>query len=250
MFPARARLLLRQRGLERVDEHGPRPARLDHLVDVAALRRAVGIRKPFPVVLDQLLAARLRIVRVLELLAEDDVHRAVRAHHRDLCRRPREVEVRTDVLGAHDVVRAAVRLARDHRQLRHRRLRERVQQLRAVANDPAPLLLRTGEKSRHVDERDERNVERVAEPDEARGLHRRVDVQDAGKRARLVPDDPDRMAAQTREAAHDVLRPELVHLEKVAVVDDTRHDVVHVVRLVRIVGDERVELRLLPIARV
>ena len=39
----------------------------------------------------------------------------------------------------------------------------------------------------------------------------------------------------------------LVHLEKLAVVDDAPHDVLHVVRLVRIVGDQRVELGVLPV---
>src|SRR5207248_4082109 len=39
----RPRLALRQRRLERVDQHGARPARLDHLVDVAALGGAVRV---------------------------------------------------------------------------------------------------------------------------------------------------------------------------------------------------------------
>src|SRR2546427_4906743 len=52
---------------------------------------------------------------------------------------------RSDVLRAHDVVGAPVRLARDHRELRHRRLGVRVQQLRPVPDDPAPLLSRSEE---------------------------------------------------------------------------------------------------------
>ena len=157
-------------------------------------------------------------------------------HHRDLGRRPREVEVGADVLRAHDVVRAAVCLARDHRELRHRRLRVRVEQLRAVPDDPAPLLRRPRQEARHVDERDERDVERVAEAHEARRLHRRVDVEDAGERARLVADDADRVPAEAREADDDVLGPALVHLEELAVVDDALDHVLDVVRPRGVVG--------------
>jgi hypothetical protein len=52
------------------------------------------------------------------------------------------------------------------------------------------------------------------------------------------------MPAKACEAADDVLRPVLVHLEKVAVIDHAPDDLVHVVRLVRVVRDERVELGL------
>src|SRR5581483_11531222 len=95
----------------------------------------------------------------------------------------------------------------------------RVEELRAVADDPAPLLRRPRQEARHVDEGDERDVERVARPDEARGLVRRVDVEDAGERARLVADDADRVAAEPSEAADDVLRPPLADLEELPVVD-------------------------------
>ena len=77
-----------------------------------------------------------------------------------------------------------------------------------------------GQEPGHVDERDERDVERVARADEPSRLHRRVDVEHAGERARLVADDADRVPAETREAADDVLREALVHLEELAVVDD------------------------------
>ena len=119
-----------------------------------------------------------------------------------------------------------------------------------MADDPAPLLLRPRQEAGHVDERDERDVERVAEADEPCGLHRRVDVEHARERARLVADHADRMPTKPRETADHVLGPQLVYLQELAVVDDAPDDVVHVVRLVRIVGHETVELRLLAIARV
>ena len=106
-----------------------------------------------------------------------------------------------------------------------------------------------GRKPGHVDERDERDVERVAGAHETRRLHGRVDVEHAGERLRLVADDPDGVAAEPREPADDVLGEALVHLEKLAFVDDAPDDVLHVVRLVRIVGDQRVELGVLAVDR-
>ena len=77
-----------------------------------------------------------------------------------------------------------------------------------------------GRKPGHVDERDERDVERVAGAHEPRRLDRGVDVEHARERGRLVADDADAMAAEPREAADDVLRVARLDLEEVAVVDD------------------------------
>src|SRR5918994_1889022 len=245
-----SRLALRLRDLERRDQDRPGQARLDHLVHVAALGGVVGVREALLVVGDQLRAARLRVVRLLELLAEDDVDGALGSHHRHLSSRPRDVEVGPDVLRAHDVVGAAVRLARDHGQLRHGRLGERVQELRAVTDDPAPLLLGPRKEARHVDEGDERDVERVAGADEACRLDRRVDVEHARERGGLVADDSDGVAAQPREAADDVGREPRLHLHELAVVDDLPDHLLHVVRLRRLVRDERVQLGRLAIDRI
>ena len=56
VLAAGPRLALRQRGLERVDQHRTRAARLDHVVDVAALGGAVRVRELLLVVGDQLRA--------------------------------------------------------------------------------------------------------------------------------------------------------------------------------------------------
>ena len=57
------------------------------------------------------------------------------------------------------------------------------------------------------------------------------------------------MAVQAGEAADDVLGPALVHLEELAVVDDMPDDLLDVVRLGRLIGDQRVELGRLAVAR-
>ncbi len=63
-----------------------------------------------------------------------------------------------------------------------------------------------GKKPGTSTKRDERDVEAVAEADEARGLHRRVDVEHAREHLRLVGDDADRAPADAREADDDVRR--------------------------------------------
>ena len=69
---------------------------------------------------------------------------------------------------AHHVVSATIGFARDHGELRDRRLAIGVQELRAVLDDAAVLLRDTRKKSRDVFESDERDVECIAKPDEAR----------------------------------------------------------------------------------
>src|SRR5437868_2987223 len=102
---------------ERLDQ-GPTGVRgLDHVVDVASLRRDVRVCEPLDVVGDQLLTPPAAVARLLKLAPEDDVDRALGAHHGDLRARPGHVEVGADVLGAHDAVSASVCLARYNRQL-------------------------------------------------------------------------------------------------------------------------------------
>ena len=119
-----------------------------------------------------------------------------------------------------------------------------------MADDPAPLLRRSGQEARHVDECDERDVERVTGADEARSLFGGADVEHAGERLRLVPHDADALPAEAGKAADDVLGVERLDLEELAVVDDRRDDALDVVRLGRLVGDEAVELRRLPFDRI
>src|SRR5437763_16066736 len=103
--------------LERADEPRTRLLGRDDLVDVAELGGLEGVGERLPVVGDEPLALALGVLRALDLVAEDDVDGAVRAHDGDLGRRVGEVHVAADVLGGHDDVGAAVGLARDDRDL-------------------------------------------------------------------------------------------------------------------------------------
>jgi len=97
----------------------------DDVVDEAARGRDERIGELGPV----FLGALLDLAGVAEIAPEDDLDRALRAHDRDLGGRPRIVDVAAQVLRRHDVVGAAVRLARDQRDLGHGRLGEGEQQL-------------------------------------------------------------------------------------------------------------------------
>src|SRR5262249_58497232 len=137
-----------------------------------------GVRKALAelgnLCLAQELALRLR--RALELAAVNNVDRAFRSHHRDFSSGPGVIRVGADMLAGHDAVGAAVGLARDDRDFRDGGFGAGIEQLRSVLNDAAELLLRAGQKTGHVLEGDQGNIERIAEAYKARALHRSVDV--------------------------------------------------------------------------
>src|SRR6266513_5689999 len=216
----RSRLAFRAQRVERIDDPRSCLSRLDHVVEVPHPGRDVRVREPVPIFLDQFLLPLRGFLRLLDFLLEDNLDRPLRSHDGEFRGGPSEIEVPPDVFRAHDVVRAAVGLARDYRDFRHGRLAEGEQELRAVPDDPAELLLRPREEAGHVDEREEREVEAVAEPDEPRRLDRGVDVEGAREHLGLVPDDSDRMTLEARKADYDVPRPLLVHLEPGVAVDD------------------------------
>src|SRR3954452_24463713 len=113
MLLPRIRVALVGEDLEGTDQAGTSLRWFDHFVDVATRRGDVWIRELRFVGPDKTCLLHSRIIRGGDRVLEDDVDRTLRAHHGDLGRRPREVHVAANVLAAHDVVRTAVRLARD-----------------------------------------------------------------------------------------------------------------------------------------
>jgi hypothetical protein len=81
------------------------------------------------------------------------------------------------------------------------------QQLGAVLDQGAALLLGARHEARHVHQGDQGDPEGVAEPHEPGRLARRIDVEDAGQHLRLVGDDAHRLAVHAGEPTDDVLGP-------------------------------------------
>ena len=209
----------------------------DDVVDEAVLSGDEGIGE-FGPVFRLFLRQLLRIVAVA---AEDDLHRAFRAHDRDFGGRPGIVHVTAQMLGRHDVIGAAIGLAGDDRDLRHRRLGIGVEQLGAVLDDPAIFLGRAGQEAGDVDQGHDRDIERVAEAHETAGLDRAGNVQAAGQNHGLVGDDTDRVAFDPCEADDDIRRIVRLQFEEVALVRDLVDQFLDIVGLVRIRRHQRVQ---------
>src|SRR6185369_17272962 len=103
----------------------------------------------------------------IDLMSEHNLGRAFRSHDGDLRGWPRHYPVSPEIFAAHGEVRATISLAQDDRNLRDGRRRVGKQHLGAVANDAAVLLLNSGQESWHVDKCQQRNIEGIAEADEA-----------------------------------------------------------------------------------
>ena len=107
-------------------------------------------------------------------------------------RGPGVVDVAAQVLGRHHVIGAAIGLARDDRDLGHRRFGISEQQFGAVLDDAAVFLCRAGQEARHVDKRQIGISNASQNRTNRAALRLAVDVQTPGQHHRLVGDDPDR----------------------------------------------------------
>ena len=103
-------------------------------------------------------------------------------------------------------------------------------ELRTVSDHPAPLEVLAGLEAGRVHEGDDRHVERVAPLHEATGLLRRLDVQRAGARERLVRDDAHRTTVEVAEPDDDGASVVGAELEERVGVEDVAEHGANVVR--------------------
>ena len=89
-----------------------------------------------------------------------------------------------------------------------------------------------GQEAGHILEDDQREIEGVAEPDEAGGLDAGIDVERAGQDLGWLATIPTERPSNPSEADQDVAGMRGLQLEEVAVVQHLGQDLVHVVRLV------------------
>src|SRR5690606_24454492 len=98
-----------------------------------------------------------------------------------------------------------------------------------------------GQESGHIDERDQRDVEAVAEADESRRLAGGIRIEHPGEHHRLVGDEAYGAPLDAPEADDDVPRKGFLDLEEVALVGDLQYQFLDVVGLVGVVGHQRVQ---------
>ena len=144
------------------------------------------------------------------------------------------------MLGIHDVVRPPISLSCNNGDFRDRRFAKCVKELGALSDDTSPFLVRSGQETGYVLKDNQGNIEGIAEANKSGSFNGRIDVQDPCQDRGLVRDDPDRPAAESREADDDIRRIESVHLEEIGIIDDQPDHLLHVVGLARIFRNDRV----------
>src|SRR5438093_1505561 len=95
----------------------------------------------------------------------------------------------------------------------HRERRDQLPARETRHDDAAVLLIGAGQESGHIFENQERDVEGIAEPHEARALSRCIDVENAGQKRRLVCHDANGVTIEAYEADDEIAREMLMDLE-------------------------------------
>ena len=110
MLLGRIDLLLGTQLLEGADDAEARVAWLDDIIHEAVGGSVVGVGEGLAVFLFLLCSSLGGVLRGGYFLGEDDLYGTCRAHHSDLSRGPSEVDIRAEVLGAHDDVGTTIGL--------------------------------------------------------------------------------------------------------------------------------------------
>src|SRR3989442_4541371 len=113
-----------------------------------------------------------------------------------------------------------------------------------MPNYPVVLLIYSRQEPRNIHQSQDRDVESITEPDEACSFDRGIDVKGPGVNFRLVRYDPYRVSVESGESDDDILSPERLYLKQFASIDDPGYDIPDIVRLVRVVRQDIVELTL------
>src|SRR2546421_12920647 len=115
-----------------------------------------------------------------------------------------------------------------------------------MPNYPVMLLFYPLHGPRNLHQRQDRDVESITEPDEACSLDGGIDVKGSGVNLGLVRNDPNRVSVYSGKSDDDILSPERLYLEQFASINDPGYDIPDIVRLVRVVRQDIVELTLVP----
>src|SRR6266567_6008495 len=115
-----------------------------------------------------------------------------------------------------------------------------------MPNYPIVLLIYPRQEPRNIHQSQDRDVESITEPDEACSLDGGINVQGSSVNLGLVRDNPNRVAVASGKSNDDILSPERLYLEQFASINDPGCNIPDIVRLVRVVRQDIVELTLVP----
>src|SRR5438128_11219329 len=115
-----------------------------------------------------------------------------------------------------------------------------------MPNYPVVLLINPGQEPRNIHQSQDRDVESITKPDEACGLDGGINVKGPGVNLGLVRNDPNRVSVEPGKSYDDILSPERLYLEQFASINDPGYDIPDIIRLVRVVRQDIVELTLVP----
>ena len=221
--------------------------RHDDIIHITAGSRDIRIHHGILIFLDPGFSFSCRIFGILDGSGKNDVGCTLSAHDGDFGIRPGVDEVCPQVLGAHADVGTAVSLAGNQRDLRYGRFTVGKQHLGPVPDDAAVFLGRARQEARDIFQGQQRNIEGITGPDETAGLVTGVDIQNTCHGFRLGSDDTDAAAVEADVAGDDIRRKVSLVFEEFAVVSDRTDNIVHVICLVRILRDNRVEHLVFPV---
>eukprot|EP00754_Rhynchopus_humris_P036895 Rhum_TRINITY_DN18986_c0_g1::Rhum_TRINITY_DN18986_c0_g1_i1::g.168960::m.168960 len=186
------------------------------------------------------LRRRQRRALLLEALALHDVQDAcqlVGAHHAALRARPREHEACGVRPAAHGVVAGAVRRAQHDGEQRRLAVRHCVDQHRALLDQAGLLGVRTDHEARDVLEEDHRLALHGAAVDELRRVRRALRGQHA-----VVADEPNGEPVDLGEGRHHLLAVLRLEEDETRTVNDARHDLRDVKRLLDVTVEDAQQL--------
>ena len=144
---------------------------LDDVVDIAILSSLIRIGKLLGILLFLLCQECLHVLAgfllCLGFLATEHCNGTAGTHYGNLRRWPCEVQVGTQLLATHHDVATTIALTQCDSNLWHGSLAVSVEQLCTMKDDSIVLLTCTWQESWYVNERYDRNIEGIAETNEA-----------------------------------------------------------------------------------
>ena len=159
MFLCRACFLLVLQLCQCTADAEARVAGFDDVVNVSLCSSLIGVCEKFVVFAFFLGEKSFGVSLCLCLFCTENGDGTAGTHHGDFSRRPSIVQVGLELLAAHHDVTATIALTECHRYLRHCSLTIGKEQLGSMINDGIVLLACSRQEARHVNQRNDRDVE-------------------------------------------------------------------------------------------